>query len=259
MVESDEAAFVIERGAGRVSLAGHPDLTDYHTPLGSGIASLVAEFVGSLAAGTKIIFDSLPREAAAPIEQGLIDTAVKIEREEHAMAVVLDLPESFDEYLTGLSKKQRHEVRRKLRRFKEALGEPRLVRESGADVVAMFADLHRRSSGEKRAFMSPEMEEYFVTLGKEVGAVIDVLYGETDRPVAAAFSFEDVDTSYLYNSAYEPEVGEASPGIALVAALISNTIARGHTRFDFLKGDEIYKFRLGAVARPLYRLTGVTK
>ena len=75
---------------------------------------------------------------------------------------------------------------------------------------------------------------------------------------AVAFGFEDPHTTYLYNSAYEPDVAEASPGIVLVSSLVADAIDRGHTRFDFLKGDEIYKFRMGAHERPLYRLTGTT-
>jgi CelD/BcsL family acetyltransferase involved in cellulose biosynthesis len=42
----------------------------------------------------------------------------------------------------------------------------------------------------------------------------------------------------------------------LVSLLLERAIADRKTVFDFLKGDEEYKFRLGATARPLFRVTG---
>jgi len=61
---------------------------------------------------------------------------------------------------------------------------------------------------------------------------------------------------YLYNSASDPAVGHASPGVVLVSALFEDRIARGTRIFDFLKGDEPYKFRYGARPRPLFLLEG---
>ncbi|HAX81359.1 MAG TPA: hypothetical protein DCY40_02185 [Actinobacteria bacterium] len=90
----------------------------------------------------------------------------------------------------------------------------------------------------------------------EAGAVIDVLCDGDGAPVGAAFGFEDADTYYLYNSAFHQERSELSPGIVLVTALIDAAIAGGKRRFDFLKGGEDYKARLGAVPRPLFALEG---
>jgi CelD/BcsL family acetyltransferase involved in cellulose biosynthesis len=77
----------------------------------------------------------------------------------------------------------------------------------------------------------------------------------TDRAAASLVSFSDDQGIYLYNSSYDPHLAEASPGIAIVGTLIEQAIAEGLPRFDFLKGAETYKFRLGAEARPLYRIT----
>ena len=74
---------------------------------------------------------------------------------------------------------------------------------------------------------------------------------------AAAFGFESNDAYYLYNSAYAPDAARLSPGIVLVAALVRSAVRSGRRRLDFLKGDERYKFDLGAEPRPLYRVTAV--
>ncbi len=158
-----------------------------------------------------------------------------------------------------LGKKQRHETRRKTRRFTELLGAPRLQRGGGVDAVATFAAMHRLSSGDKGDFMNPATEALFAALHDTAGGVIDFLYGDGDEPVAAAFGFEDAATYYLYNSAYLPDAGAASPGIVLVAELIRRAIDVGFERFDFLKGDEAYKYRLGATARPLWRICAVVE
>lgn len=104
--------------------------------------------------------------------------------------------------------------------------------------------------------MSPARARFFAALHDDVGGVIDVLRGGDGVAVAAGFGFEDAAGYYLYNSAFEPEAATASPGIVLVNLLIEHAIRRGLPRFDFLKGSEPYKFRLGARPRPLYRITG---
>jgi len=89
----------------------------------------------------------------------------------------------------------------------------------------------------------------------EVDASIDLL-SVGGRPVAAAFGFADEQGYYLYNSAYETALAEAAPGIVLIATMIERSISDGLTRFDFLKGDEQYKYHLGAVERPLSVIEG---
>jgi CelD/BcsL family acetyltransferase involved in cellulose biosynthesis len=74
--------------------------------------------------------------------------------------------------------------------------------------------------------------------------------------VAAAFGFGDDRAYYLYNSAYDPGAAATSPGVVLVDLLVRRCLVEGLARLDLLKGDEVYKFRLGARARPLYAVEG---
>ena len=100
-----------------------------------------------------------------------------------------------------------------------------------------------------------EREAFCADLIGHAGATIDLLVTKRG-PVAAAFAFDRPDGYFLYNSAYTPEAAAASPGIVLLATLIETLIAEQAVRLDLLKGDEAYKFRLGAAARPLYRIEG---
>lgn len=252
LVSGDDALLTLVSTAGTVRFAGDADVTDYHAPLGPNAAALVAELASELDPGTVLSFDSLPKEAAAVVVSGLESAGVPYSVGRHETAMVLDLAGSYEAHLAGLGRKERHEVRRKRRRFVETFGEPRLVR--GPSGLERFVSMHRASGGEKGGFMTPEMERFFGALLDLDGAVLDALVGEAGVPLAAAFGFEDRDTYYLYNSAFAEEAAGASPGIVLVDRLIAAVIEAGKTRLDFLKGEERYKDRLGAVGRPLLQV-----
>lgn len=254
LLEGPDALIPLHQVEDTIRLLGDTDLFDYHSPLGSGALDLVSEWAAGLAAGANLDFDSLPGLAADVFMDGLRKAGVTAVAEVHESAAVLDLPGEYEAYLAGLGKKQRHETRRKGRRFSEILGTPRLERRQGAEAVARFAAMHRLADGRKGQFMDQSMEGLFTTYEAECGAVIDFLFGEGPEPVAAAFGFEDAGTYYLYNSAYDTDAGAASPGIVLVTELVRQALETGHSRFDFLKGDETYKYRLGASARPLWRI-----
>jgi CelD/BcsL family acetyltransferase involved in cellulose biosynthesis len=241
---------------GVVEFMGEADLTDYHTPLGEGAADLAAELLAGLGAGTRFRFDSLPEEAAAVMAAGCAQAGVGVEPEPHAVAVILDLPVSHEHYLDSLDGKERHEVRRKRRRFVAAHGPGRLVA-AGREGLPAFAAMHRSAAGAKGGFLTGEMEAFFDDLLEIPGARLDLLGGADGVPVAAAFGFQDDRAYYLYNSAYDAAAGGASPGVVLVDLLVQQAIAAGLTRFDFLKGDEAYKFRLGGRPRALFAVEGV--
>ena len=256
IVESDTALIVLHEEPGRLSFAGHADVTDYHVPRGEGVADLVAAYLAELKSPTHVIFDSLLADDVAEVAAGLALGGIEAEPVLHEVTQVVELPPAFGEYLAGLDKKHRHEMRRKRRRFEAALGPARLERREGSDAVTAFIEMHRRSDGEKGSFMDATMASFFVELADGAGGVLDVLVAGDDRPHAVSFGFEEDDTYYLYNSAYEPEDIEHSPGIVLLEMVIRSAIFAGRTRLDLLKGDEPYKHRLGAVSRPLYLVSG---
>lgn len=253
LVEDEEALVPLWHATdGLVSFVGDEDLTDYHSQLGTEAGALLGRYLSQLPAGTRFRFDSLPLEAASDLAAAIPG----VEPVQHESAHRIDLPSYFDEFLASRSKKERHELRRKHRRFSEALGEPRLV-EGTVDPIAVFVELHRMSGGRKGEFMTREREAFFRSLAELPGCRVDILSGERS-PVAAAIGFEDAAGYYLYNSAYDPSRSAASPGIVLLWLLFERAITRGVAVFDFLKGDEPYKLRLGAQPRPLYVLMGQT-
>jgi len=258
LAETASALVPLVLGETGLQWVGHPDLVDYRSPLGEGGADLIAALLATSATGLHYRFDSLPEEAADVVGRGLELAGLSTRPEQHAVAAQLQLPDSFDEYLQRIGKKERHEIRRKRRRFREEHGPPMLITTRGAgEGFEQFVRIHRSSGGTKGRFMTSGMEEWFASLAEQEGWRVDLLCGGDDQPVAATFAWADVDGLYLYNSAFDRESG-GSPGIVMLSMLIEQAIQSSCPMVDFLKGEEPYKFRLGAAPRPLYRFEGST-
>ncbi|MDR9449620.1 MAG: GNAT family N-acetyltransferase [Acidimicrobiia bacterium] len=258
LVESRSALIPLVHRESGLQWIGHPDLVDYRSPLGEEAVDLIAGFLASKPSGLHYRFDSLPAEAADLVGRGLVGAGLKVPPQQHTVAARLLLPAHHDAYLDGIGKKQRHEIRRKRRRFHDEHGSPQLTTTRGiGEGFNQFVKMHRDSGGTKGRFMTAEMSTWFATLAGQDGWQVDLLSGEAGDPVAATFAWTDGEGYYLYNSAYDRKA-PGSPGMVLLSLLIERAIEESYRVFDFLKGDEPYKFRLGATPRPLFRFEGST-
>ncbi|MFC2019125.1 GNAT family N-acetyltransferase [Chloroflexota bacterium] len=174
------------------------------------------------------------------------------------VSLELDLPASWEEYLALLGKKQRHEIRRKLRRL---WGEGDLnycCVEAGAEVdeyMSSFLKFFALSRGEKADFMTGSMESFFRSMARamaELGLLRFGIVGLGKVPAAITMCFDYGDTMYLYNSAYDPEHNSLSVGLLSKVLGIKDSIQQGRKRWDFLKGSEAYKYHIGGREIPLY-------
>jgi CelD/BcsL family acetyltransferase involved in cellulose biosynthesis len=183
------------------------------------------------------------------------------EREEVCPVVTFEAETDFEGYLGTLPKKERHEVRRKLRRA-EAAGE--VLLERSADPVTdldAFVDLHQKRWGDQGLFPpTPGGEQsrtwfrrLFELLGAEGTFQLHFLV-VGGRRIAAGAWFEDAEAWYLYNAGVDPEARELSPGVLMSAKAIEAAILAGRRRFDYLRGNEPYKYEWGAVDEPIQRL-----
>lgn len=240
-----------------LALAGDADLVDYRSPRGEGSGDLIVREVESMAPGSRFEFDSLPIEARDVFCRALDEVGCAYRSDGHTTTAVLSLPDSFEEYLAELTKKERHEMRRKRRRYEATIGPQAFRRETEVGpLFERFIHFHRQSPGEKGQFMTPPMEALFARLLGLPGWGIDALVDAQGSLVAAGFGYFDETGYYLYNSTYDPAHADSSPGVVLLGSLIELNIDRQSPVFDFLKGDEHYKYRLGAEPRQLYRIEG---
>ncbi len=174
---------------------------------------------------------------------------------------IIELPETWDGYLGTLSKKQRHEVRRKLRKADTEADTRFVVVGPDHDLesaMQTFIDLHQKSTPEKDQFMDPTMQEFFfeVSQALQQQGWLQLTFVEMDgQRSASLLNFDYGDDILVYNSGYDPDqFSQLSPGIVVTARCIEHAIELGRKRFDFLRGDEVYKYRFGAQDTEIRRL-----
>ena len=175
-------------------------------------------------------------------------------------AFALNLPETWETFMLSLKGKQRHELRRKMRRLHEA-GTVRFRLVAGEEEVSAFIepfiDMFRRSRADKQAFMTAPMAGFFRSLAlafvKHHIFKLGVLEFNA-RPVAMVLCFDYRSTRYLYNSAYDPRYRKLSVGLMSKVLSIRDGLDQGYACYDLLKGAEVYKRRLGAVPSAIYRI-----
>ncbi|MCY7377676.1 MAG: GNAT family N-acetyltransferase [Pyrinomonadaceae bacterium] len=59
---------------------------------------------------------------------------------------------------------------------------------------------------------------------------------------ASVYGLDDGKTFYYYNAGYDLDWASKSVGLVLIGISIKNAIARSNSLYDFLRGDETYKF-----------------
>jgi CelD/BcsL family acetyltransferase involved in cellulose biosynthesis len=172
----------------------------------------------------------------------------------------LRLPSTWDEYLAGLSRHQRHEIRRKLRRLEDTGKRVELRVVDGCEAVraslGTFLELFRGSRPDKAEFMDRPMTEFFQSVIDMLAAqrMLRLYFLDMDSETAAGvLCFERGATTYLYNNGFDPRFSSLSIGMLSKLLTIRECIERGQKVYDFLKGSEPYKRHLGGEPVPLFR------
>jgi hypothetical protein len=171
----------------------------------------------------------------------------------------------FEAYLSTLDKKARHEIRRKIRRAEAAGTLTFQLLPPTSETVDAFIELHQRRWGSEGLF--PETEggtrsRRFLHRVAELAAADGPtrttaqfgLLSLDGTPVFSTVGFDDGHTCYFYNAGMDPAARELSPGVTGTAAYLRDRLEAGRRRFDFLRGDEPYKYEWGAVDEPIHRL-----
>ena len=195
------------------------------------------------------------------LPQAAESRGMTVEREEEAVAPRIQLPGDWEEYVSSLKKKHRHELRRKLRNL-ESAGDLELRTYTSPKDVEMHLPVLLRfmveSREDKARFLSEQMGLFFhkATQALAEEGLIRLYELELDgKPVASVLCFDQGGQLYMYNSGYDPEYAPMSVGIASKALCLRQAIADGKHCLDLLRGDEEYKYRLGAQDQQIYKLS----
>lgn len=172
----------------------------------------------------------------------------------------IPLPGDWETYLAGIDKKQRHEIRRKMRRAEE-LGLP--VRfttlEDGAALeneMDAFLALMQQDP-DKAGFLTPSMMEQMrasMRCAFEAGCLHLASLEVNGQKAAMYLSFDYLNRLWVYNSGFDRAYMEYSPGWVLLGHLLKWANENGREAFDFMRGNEEYKYRFGAVDRRVLRV-----
>jgi len=172
------------------------------------------------------------------------------------------LPGDFEQYLAEqVEKKQRHEIRRKMRRA-EAFEKPvrwYIVQDEDKLDEETEAFLHLMAQDEeKQRFLTDVMRTQMKLAVHAAfrGGWLQLAFLEVDGKKAAGYlNFDYGNHIWVYNSGLDYGFRELSPGWVLLGHLLQWANENGRQQFDFMRGDEDYKYRFGAVDRRVVRAT----
>jgi len=252
---------------GRAELIGHYSICDYMDVVvtpgfeGAFFPSILEQLAadGAKTIDLRGLREASPTLAAAAAAAAALGFAAA--REDEALSPSVALPGTWDDYLGTLSKKDRHELRRKLRRLDGAGGAALQVvsrPDEAAELLDTLFRLMRASSHHKEEFLErPGMEAFFREMTPAMAAegmlrfYVLTLDGQ---PVASVLNFDLGGQLYMYNSGYDPGYSHYAVGLMSKALLVKDAIENGRTCVDFLRGDESYKYDLGGKDQRVYRL-----
>jgi hypothetical protein len=194
------------------------------------------------------------------LEQAAKRRGWNVIRERLQPCPVISLEGTWEDYLASLSKKQRHELRRKLRRASEHTPEVvwRIVQpdndiEREAEILFNLMAFDTK----KEEFLTSAMRAQFLQTIKAAHendwlhlSFLDV----GGEPAAGALNFDYEGRLWIYNTGINPTYLSLSPGWVLLGYLIQWAIENNRHTIDFMRGDETYKYRLGGVDTFIERL-----
>lgn len=204
--------------------------------------------------------------ALPALETALRDAAGRhgwtVIRELEDVCPVVHLPAGdWEQYLASLDAHDRHEIRRKMRRA-ESAGALRFEEiDDPRDVVEALIELHQARWGNQGLFPETEggarSKRFLRRLAELEGPGGVLSLGRLtldDRAIFAGISFHDGPLVYFYNAGTDPAAKALSPGVVGTAAYLRARMTKDCRTFDFLRGNEPYKYTWGAVDEPIFRL-----
>jgi len=171
---------------------------------------------------------------------------------------------SFDEYLSRVEKKQRHEIKRKMRR---AEASERGVRwyisdlddvESEIDSFLGLMEHDADKAGFLHDAMREQMKAIIHTAHKNGWLWLAFLEADGQR-IAANLNFDYNNKLWGYNAGVNRDFMDISPGWVLLGYVLQWACENNRSEFDFMRGDEDYKYRFGAVNHYVMRAKVIAK
>jgi hypothetical protein len=159
---------------------------------------------------------------------------------------IVSLPKTWKEFIESINnRKYRHELERKIKKFEREHKDTQ-IRESthpAFDIDILFKLMKKDNA--KKKFLTPDMKIMFRKIAAAFTDNISLLLLDFGKSHAAAtLSFVSDNVSYLYNSGFDKTCC-SNAGFYLKSMSIKRAIEKGYKHYNFLQGNERYKYELG--------------
>lgn len=171
------------------------------------------------------------------------------------------LPESFEDYVRLLGHNIRYNFRRRLKALHRNGSVALVVLRNGPEIQSRLPELmelHRRrftTQGKPSSFLLPDVQQFHRELigamGPDDGLRLYILEIR-GQAAAALYGFSEGKRFLFFQSGMDPQWSRFSVGLVLMGSVIEQVIKDGHTEFDFLRGDEAYKYQWATAVRSTY-------
>jgi CelD/BcsL family acetyltransferase involved in cellulose biosynthesis len=165
------------------------------------------------------------------------------------------LPDSWSSYLETRTPKMRKNIQnaqRNVSKYNSSFS----ICNSRTDLAAYqahFLDLHDRwwvkkevQAGESSVLAEPQARQFLSDVTERLfakGMLHFSIQQDSHDIISSFITFVQRQSLAYYLSGINPDYAHRSPGVAHIAALMEYAIEKGYKEFDFLRGDELYKFR----------------
>ena len=202
--------------------------------------------------------------AAAALSRALTQRRWRMLETPTAVCPFIDLSEhTWESYLGTLESKPRNDFLRLLKnltkkfsvRLEPASSEPQR-REFMVHLVRLH-NLRWQNLGGSDALHTADLVAFHDEVSRvtlERGWLRLFVLWLDGQPVASLYGFRYGRTFYFVQTGFDPAYGRHAVGLITVGLTIKSAIAEGAEEYDFLRGDEAYKFRWAREVRHLATL-----
>jgi CelD/BcsL family acetyltransferase involved in cellulose biosynthesis len=194
--------------------------------------------------------DSHP--AMLALRAALAEAGYQERLERRSLCPYAALPRSFDDYLGMVGPNLRYNFRRRFKALHREGSVTFVTVHAGTEIQARFPELVRlhalrfASQGKTSSFLRPDVQRFHHALIAQAGPADGLRLFALEvkgRTVAALYGFSSGSKFLFFQSGMDPLWSRYSVGLVLMGCALEQAIKDGHREFDFLRGDEAYKYQ----------------
>ena len=181
---------------------------------------------------------------------GTIDAQMVVKH--HRICPYLPLDGDWDSFVSGLSKNQRYNLRRRTRKLFEEFDAELSILEDAGELETAVDELFQLH--EDRFKTKQEQSIFRADLRKDFHKKVAGYFLEKNilklfrlsvenKVIASLYCYEFANKLFYFQFGMDPEWAKHSPGVVIMAQAIKYAIEKKLDYFDFMRGDEEYKFK----------------